>query len=95
MNTRSLLPLAIAALVVSGCGGGSDGYSESQSPVVVTPPPAPPPVQPTGESFTDWSRNGVFAKAPDGEPEVMDDLAFNFDGDDNPNAYSDLLPPES
>lgn len=99
MITHRLSPLSLAlatALLVVGCGGGSSGYNDEPPPVAAAPPanpPADPPTQPTGESFTEWSRNGVFAKPADGAPEIMDELVFNFDGDDNPDAYSDLLPP--
>jgi hypothetical protein len=87
MTTRqlTLLCVSLAALAAAGCGGG--GYDEPQ--------PQQPPQQPQAESFTDWSKNDVFAKPAEGAPENMDTLVWNFDGDDNPNAYSELLPPES
>jgi hypothetical protein len=87
-QTRTFICTLTAAFAVAGCGGG--GYDE--------PPPQPqpqPPTQPQAESFTDWSKNGVFAKPAEGAPENMDTLVWNFDGDDNPNAYSELLPPET
>jgi hypothetical protein len=92
MNRKHFLlsiSLAIAFAVV-GCGGGGDrmGY---QQPAPM-PMPTPPPPTPTGEGFTNWSKVGVFMQSENSAPVIMDTLVFNFDGDDNPNAYSDLLP---
>jgi hypothetical protein len=95
----STCAVLVTALTLAGCGGSSSGEDASYSPPVNAAPPAPAPTpaptpEPVGESFTDWSKNGVFAKDADGAPEIMDDLTFYFDGNDNPDAYSDLLPPE-
>lgn len=100
MTTQKLIStcaVLVMALTLAGCGGSSGGNDAEISPPVNAAPPAPPPTpapEPVGESFTQWSRDGVYAKDADGEPEIMDDLTFNFDGNDNPDAYSDLLPPE-
>jgi hypothetical protein len=86
-----------AAFAATGCGGGGGDRMGYQSPTP-TPMPAPtptptPPPPPSGEGFTEWSKVGVFMQPENIAPVVMDTLVFNFDGDDNPNAYSDLLPP--
>ncbi|HYM36048.1 MAG TPA: hypothetical protein VET48_11665 [Steroidobacteraceae bacterium] len=94
MNSRKFCLLVIGlatAFAVAGCGGGS-----SEAPSTALMPPPPPPTV-TGESFTNWSKVAVFAKPEDGKPIDMplDDkgiLTVNFDGDDNSNAYADLLP---
>jgi hypothetical protein len=76
----------VAALAAAGCGGGGANTMQSYNPPT---PPAPPPV---GESFTNWSKTAVFALPEKGAPVIMDSLVFNFDGDDNLDAYADLLP---
>src|SRR5215831_256100 len=99
MNRKLLLlSLGLAtAFAVVGCGGGGDrmGYQPPMpTPTPApTPTPTPPPPAPTGEGFTNWSKVGVFNLPENSDPVIMDTLVFNFDGDDNPNAYSDLLPP--
>jgi len=85
MQKYYLLSIGFAtALAVAGCGSG-----DSEAPAAQ---PAPPEA-PKAESFTNWSKNGVFAKPAEGTPEVMDTLVWNFDGDNDPAAYADLLPP--
>jgi hypothetical protein len=86
MKTRNLTLLCTltASFALAGCNGGDYKPMEEQPQQ---------PTQPKAESFTDWSKNGVFAKPAEGAPENMDTLVWNFDGNDNPNAYSELLPP--
>jgi hypothetical protein len=92
MKTHKLSVLSIAlaaALAVAGCGGGGDGdsYQEPQ-------PPAPPPTQPkVAESFTKWSK-AVVAQPAEGQPENMDELLVDFDGNNDPAAYAELFPAE-
>ena len=92
MNNRkrfvSSLALA-AALAAAGCGGG--GGDQMYAPTV--PTPTPPTSTPVAESFTNWSKTGVFAQPENAAPIAMDTLVFSFDGDENPNAYAELLPP--
>jgi hypothetical protein len=100
MNTLkiSLLSVAlVAALAAAGCGGGGSGSTAGVPAPTPTPTPAPTPTPtppPTGEGFTGWSKTSVFALPEAGAPVIMDELVFSFDGDDNPTAYSDLLPVE-
>jgi hypothetical protein len=85
MNTLKLPLLSfslVAALAAAGCGGGSDHQSMSMT----TTPTS------TTENFTEWSTVQVFTQPETGAPVNMDTLVFNFDGDDNPNAYAGLLP---
>jgi hypothetical protein len=85
MNLRefSLLAISLAiAFAVAGCGGGS---SQSDAALMTTPTP-------TSESFTNWSKANVFAQPEDATPIVADTSDFTFDGDDDPNAYTDLAP---
>jgi ABC-type glycerol-3-phosphate transport system substrate-binding protein len=74
------LALIGAVAVIAGCGGGSSSSYE-------TPPVATQPA-----SFTSWSKQEVFAKAETATPTETEPLMFNFDGDDNPDAYAELLP---
>ena len=76
------LSLFCATAALAGCGGSD--YD------MATPTP---PATPQAESFTNWSKTGVFTKPAEGVPENMDTLVWNFDGNDNPDAYSELLPP--
>jgi len=82
-STHSLLLLgSVVALAMTGCSGGGDA-----------PTPGYSPTQPKSESFTSWSKSAVFTKPAESTPEVMDTLVFSFDGNDDPNAYTELLPP--
>lgn len=88
MKSLKLVMLSVclvAAFAATGCGGGSDRQ------VSTMPTPTPTPMSSAVE-FTDWSKTTVFPGMEDGTPVNMDSLTFNFDSDDNPSAYSDLLP---
>jgi hypothetical protein len=85
MNTSKVVLLTLSAFIaaaMSGCSGGNDSMPQSDA----TP-------QPRGEGFTAWSKSAVFNAPAEGAPVVMDSLSFNFDGNDDPNAYAELLPP--
>jgi predicted small lipoprotein YifL len=88
--------LWVAALVVgamSGCGGGGGGYGGNGTP----PPPVanPPPGTPSASvGFTSYSKQ-MQAIAEYELPWDVDAVSFSFDGDQDPAAYDDLLPPEA
>lgn len=83
MNTRvSMAILGLAtALAVAGCGGSGSSYDSPATPM-----------QPSSLGFTSWSKQTVYAQSESGAPTDTDGLMFAFDGDDNPDAYNDLLP---
>ena len=80
--------LLVAALAAAGCGGG--GGDQVYNPPAPPAPPAPPP--PSAEGFTNWFKVSVFSQPAAGTPIEMETLVFNFDSNDNPDAYSELLP---
>ena len=81
-KSQLVLLLAGATISLAGCSAGSDSPISNDSP---------PRAQ--AEGFTHWSKSTVFNKPADSTPEIMDTLVFNFDGNDDPNAYAELLPP--
>ena len=81
--------LLVAALAAAGCGGG--GGEQVYNPPAPPTPPAPPP---SAEGFTNWFKVSVFSQPAAGTPVEMETLVFNFDSNDNPDAYSELFPIE-
>jgi hypothetical protein len=71
----------VTTLTVAGC---DSNHRQSYS--------APAPAQIQTANFTHWSKQEVFAKPETALPTESEDLVFNFDGDNNPDAYTDLLP---
>jgi hypothetical protein len=84
--------LLIAALAAAGCGGGGGGGDPYAMPTP-TPTPTPSPT-PTAESYTNWFKVAVFSQPAANPPVDMDTLVINFDSNENPDAFSDLFPPE-
>jgi hypothetical protein len=80
-RTSVVVVTLAAAFTAAGCSGGG-GY-ESQT--------VPPPTS-TQISFTNWSKQTVYGQSENATPTDLDGLTFAFDGDDNADAYSDLLP---
>ena len=80
---KSLIAMVIGGVVtLSACG------SDSNPPVVVEPPPPPPPAP---VSFSGFVKDQFAATADDTDPEEVDGIDFEFDADDDPDAFDDLL----
>ncbi len=79
----ALLAMA-TSIAVAGCGGGS-----SSPPPEEPPPPPPPP--PAAIDFTTFVTDQFAATADDTDPEPVDDTDFEFNDEDNPDAFSGLL----
>lgn len=77
---RVVMLAMAASITVAGCDGSS-----SRSP----PPPPPPP---TTVDFTSFVIDQFAATADDTESEPVDDTDFAFNDQDNPDAFSELLP---
>ncbi len=90
---RVLLFAVFIAGAMSGCGGGGGGYGDGGA---TTPPPAamnpPPSAPPASVGFTSYSKQ-MQAVAESELPWDVDTVTFTFDGDEDPAAYDDLLPP--
>ena len=89
MNKRQLALCTTslaAAFAVAGCGGGGD-HSSTTPQQSTQPTPA--------INFTSWSKQSVFGQSEMSTPVELEDLKFNFDGDDDPAAYVDVLPAAS
>lgn len=89
--TRIGALLVVGGLSLSGCGGG-----DSEFPRVDPAPPPPaqpaPPAEPAQVGFTDFVRDQfAMTEADASEPVAVDELDFEFDDQDDPDAFSDLL----
>jgi hypothetical protein len=84
-----ILALALVASAATGCGGGGGGYGDKQSPAASNPGTTPPPA---AVGFTSFSKQ-VLATGEHEQPRELDAVTFTFDGDQDPAAYDDLLPP--
>lgn len=71
-----------AVFGTTGCGSNNRSYDSGS----VAP-------QPASLGFTQWSKQFVYAQTDASTPIETEMLSFNFDGDEDPNAYLDLLPP--
>lgn len=80
---RGAMLVMAASMAVAGCGGSS-----SSSPPVAPPPPPPPPA---GVDFTGFVLEQFAATADDSEPAAVDDIDFEFNDQDNPDAFAELL----
>jgi len=81
-SKASLLAIgSVIAFAMTGCGGGGSNAPEYSAP------------RAQADNFTAWSKNAVFSKPAESTPEVMDSITFNFDSNEDPNAYAELLPP--
>lgn len=91
MNRMIMSSILLAAIALSGCGGGGGG-SYGSSPNTPAPAPAPTPTpMPSSVSFTGWSK-ATFGSEEVGAPSEFATVEFNFDSDEDPTAYSDLIP---
>jgi hypothetical protein len=83
-----MIRLRVAVLVLTvgiaaaGCG------SSSNPPPPGNPPPSPPP---PAVDFTAFVNDRFAATADDSDPEAVDETDFEFNDQDNPDAFSDLL----
>jgi hypothetical protein len=85
-----VLALALtASAAITGCGGGGGGYGGNQAQPVGNPGTAPPPA---AVGFTSFSKQ-VLATDEREAPREVDMVTFTFDGDQDPTAYDDVLPP--
>ncbi|MDP9199003.1 MAG: hypothetical protein M3O07_07300 [Pseudomonadota bacterium] len=79
---RVVMLAMAASITVAGCDGSSSR----------SPPPPPPPPPPTTVDFTSFVIDQFAATADDTESEPVDDTDFAFNDQDNPDAFSELLP---
>jgi hypothetical protein len=92
-QTKRLFVLALVANLLGGCGGGGGNAGGGND--AGAPPPAsnPPATTPADVGFTSYSKQ-MHAVAENDQPWDVDTVTFTFDGDQDPHAYDDLLPPE-
>jgi hypothetical protein len=81
IRLRVPLLLLTVGIALSGCG------SSSSPP----PPGDPPPPPPAAVDFTAFVKDRFAAAADDSDPEAVDETEFEFNDQDNPDAFSDLL----
>lgn len=79
----------ISGVVLSGCG-------DSRDEVLVAPPveptePTVPPVANEAVDFTAFVGEQFTMTAEDTDPQAVDDIDFEFNDEDDPEAFDDLL----
>lgn len=74
--------LTAAVLALAACTDGRDAYER---------PDTIGPVTPTPVSFTGFVEEQFANTADDTDPVELNDIGFNFDSQDNPTAFDDLL----
>lgn len=80
-----LTMLAMAAsMAVASCG------SSDRPPAIEPMPPSPPP-PPAAVDFTGFVIEQFAATADDTDPVAVDDMDFEFNDQDNPDAFAELL----
>lgn len=103
----TVIAMVVLATSVAGCGGGGgggNGGGGNPSPVAGGPPtpdptPAPtptpePPPASMNVSFTAYSKQ-MFADVESSPAWEVESVTLEFDSDDDPTAYDDLLPQEN
>lgn len=95
IQSLSLMALLVGAM--SGCGGGGGGGygGEGNVPAPGANPPSPPPSAPAPAAsvgFTAWSKQMQTGGERDA-PWPLENVTFSFDGDQDPAAYDDIMPP--
>lgn len=87
----SVAMLALAAgIAMGGCSDSSDNSPITNQPPVAPPAPGPAP-EPVVVDFTRFVIDQFAATADDTEPESVDDTDFEFNDQENPDAFSGLL----
>lgn len=76
--------LLVSGLALSGCG------SSNNAPPPAAPPPPPPP-PPQAVDFTGFVSEQFAMTADDTDPVSVDKTDFEFNDQDDPDAFNDLL----
>lgn len=79
---RGTMLAMAASMAVAGCG------SDSLPPPIEPMPPPPPPA---AVDFTGFVIEQFAATADDTDPVAVDDMDFEFNDQDNPDAFAELL----
>ncbi len=90
MNNKPI-GLALLALVACTAITGCSDSGTSAPPVAAPPTPEPPPAPPAATDFTGFVTDQFAATADNTDPEQVDDKDFEFNDQDNPDAFSGLL----
>lgn len=93
-RTKRFGVMVFVACIATACGGGGEGHGSSSAGVAPPPVADPPPSTPGTVGFTSYSKQ-MHAIAENDQPWDVETVSFTFDSDQDPNAYDDLLPPES
>ncbi len=82
----------VASITLVGCSGGSSSSAPPNQPPAAPAPPAPAPEpEPTTVDFTAFVLDQFAATADDSDPESVDDIDFEFNDQEDPDAFSELL----
>lgn len=83
-RSKLLATLVFGVIALAGCDSDSD-----LAPQQPAPPPAPPP--PETVSYTQFVVDQFAATADDTDPVSIEGTDFDFDSEDDPGAFDDLL----
>lgn len=89
MNSSKLkvaIILTLGAFGIAACGSSGDSGSSPPTIPPITPPPVEPPT-----SFTQFVKDQFAGTADNTDPVEINDVDFDFDNADNPQAFDDLL----
>lgn len=81
---RGTMLAMAASMAVAGCG--SDSLPPPIEPMTPSPPPPPAAVDFTGFVIEQFAET-----ADDTDPVLVDDTDFEFNDQDNPDAFAELL----
>lgn len=84
--------LVVGGISLAGCGGGNDDFAEIEPAPEAPVEPAPPAAPAAAVDFSELVREQFAMATPDtSEPVPVDETDLEFNDQDDPEAFDDLL----